>query len=231
MNEYGQRRSDERIGFLFYKNMPKQKYYAVWQGRTPGIFANWEECRRSVEWYVGAQYKSFASHEECKVALRRPSAEYIGTTAKPGAPTASERQKYGTPNIESISVDGACNTVNGWCEYQWVMTSSPETRIFAGWPYADGTNNIVEFLGLVHALRYCQEHELSLPIYTDSITAISWVKAKNARTKQPRTAANMELFVLVDRAVLWLRSSEYKNPILKWETKVWGEIPADFGRK
>lgn len=22
-----------------------------------------------------------------------------------------------------------------------------------------------------------------------------------------------------------------KNPVVKWETKKWGEVPADFGRK
>ncbi len=89
----------------------------------------------------------------------------------------------------------------------------------------------MEFLGIVHALNYCEEHHLSHPIYTDSQTAISWVKAKNARTKQPRTAANFELFNLVDKAVQLLKTKEYKNPILKWETKIWGEIKADFGRK
>ncbi len=211
--------------------MAKQKYYAVWAWRQTGIFWTWEECKKSVEWYVWALYKSFSSHEECKVALRRPSAEYIGTTAKPGAPTESEKQKYGTPIMESISVDGAWNTISGWCEYQWVMTNDTETKILNGWPYADGTNNIVEFLGIVHALRYCKENELTLPIYTDSQTAISWVKAKNARTKQPRNAKNFELFRLLDQAVLWLKQNDYKNPILKWETKIWGEIPADFGRK
>lgn len=110
------------------------------------------------------------------------------------------------------------------------MTDSGE-HIFHCGPYADGTNNIVEFLGVVHALTYCQERQMTLPIYTDSQTAISWVKAKNARTKQPRTAANYTLFNLVDKAVLWLKENEYKNPILKWETKIWGEIKADFGRK
>lgn len=89
----------------------------------------------------------------------------------------------------------------------------------------------MEFLGIVHALNYCEEHHLNHPIYTDSQTAISWVKAKNARTKQPRTAANFELFNLVDKAVQLLKTKEYKNPILKWETKIWGEIKADFGRK
>ncbi len=211
--------------------MAKQKYYAVWKGRTPGVFGNWEECKKSVEGFVWALYKSFSSHEEAKVALRRPAQDYIGTTAKPGAPSQSEIQKYGQPIMESISVDGAWNTVTGWCEYQWVMTDTGE-NIFHCWPYADGTNNIVEFLGIVHALDYCEQHELpTLPIYTDSQTAISWVKAKNARTKQPRTAANFELFSLVDKAVIRLKTHEYKNPILKWETKVWWEIKADFGRK
>lgn len=211
--------------------MPKQKYYAVWEWRTPGIFGTWEECKKSVEWYVWALYKSFASHEECKVALRRPASDYIGNTMKSTEPTPSDLVKYGKPIMKSISVDWAWNTVTGWCEYQWVLTDTGE-NIFLCWPYADGTNNIVEFLGIVHALDYCEQHELTtLPIYTDSQTAISWVKAKNARTKQPRSAANFELFNLVDKAVMRLKTHEYKNPILKWETKVWGEIKADFGRK
>lgn len=210
--------------------MPKQKYYAVWQGRTPGIFSNWEECKKSVEWYVGALYKSFSSHEEAKVALRNNAHDYIGNTQKALPISDNEKKKYGTPDKNSISVDGAWNTVTGYCEYQWVETDTGN-KLFHGGPYADGTNNIVEFLGIVHALTYCQEHELDLPIYTDSQTAISWVKAKNARTKQPRTRDNAPLFLLVDKAVLWLKTHEYTNPILKWETKVWWEIPADFGRK
>lgn len=211
--------------------MAKQKYYAVWAGRDTGIFGTWEECKKSVEGYVWALYKSFASHEEAKVALRRPAHDYIGNTMKSTEPTAVELAKYGKPIQESICVDGAWNTISGWCEYQWVMTNDPETKILSGGPYADGTNNIVEFLGIIHALKYSQEHELSLPIYTDSQTAISWVKAKNARTKQPRNASNFELFRLLDQAVLWLKQNDYINPILKWETKIWGEIPADFWRK
>lgn len=209
--------------------MAKQKYYAVWAGRNQGIFDSWDECKKSVEWYVGALYKSFPSHEEAKVALRSNPHDYIWNNQKTQI-TPIDSQKYGTPIMRSISVDGAWNTVTWWCEYQWVMTDTEE-KIFSGWPYADGTNNIVEFLGIVHALKYCQENNLDLPIYTDSQTAISWVKAKNARTKQPRSEANVKLFLLVDTAILWLKNNEYKNPILKWETKAWGEIKADFGRK
>ncbi|NRH21011.1 ribonuclease H [Candidatus Gracilibacteria bacterium] len=210
--------------------MAKQKYYAVWEGRDTGIFSNWEECKKSVEGYIGAKYKSFASHEEAKIALRYPAHDYIGNATKPAKVSEIDIKKYGEPIMDSISVDGAWNTVSGWCEYQGVITNSGE-NIFHGGPYADGTNNIVEFLAIVHALAYCKEKGLSLPIYTDSQTAISWVKSKNARTKQPRNATNFELFILLDKAILWLKNNEYKNPILKWETKVWGEIKADFGRK
>lgn len=210
--------------------MAKQKYYTVWEWRTPGIFTSWEECKKSVEWYIWSLYKSFSSYEEAKVALKCSAYDYIGNTAKPEKPPESEILKYGKPIMESISVDGAWNTVSWWCEYQWVDTNTGKV-LFNGWPYADGTNNIVEFLAIVHALAYCQEHSLDLPIYTDSQTAISWVKAKNARTKQPRTIENIQLFALVDKAVLWLKKNQFKNSIIKWETKIWGEIKADFGRK
>jgi ribonuclease HI len=69
------------------------------------------------------------------------------------------------------------------------------------------------------------------PIYTDSITAISWVRRKKCNTKLERTNENENLFILVDRAIVWLNSNSYKTRILKWKTKIWGEIPADFGRK
>jgi ribonuclease HI len=76
-----------------------------------------------------------------------------------------------------------------------------------------------------------QKIDSSWPIYSDSRTAIAWVKAKRIRTNLDRTAKNEQLFQLVDRALDWLKSNTWKNSILKWETAYWGEIPADFGRK
>ena len=98
-------------------------------------------------------------------------------------------------------------------------------------PYEDGTNNIVEFLGIVHGLAYCKQNNLMLPLYSDSKTAIAWVRDKRSGTDHPRRATNEKLFKLIDRAVVWLNTNEYVTQILKWETKAWGENPADFGRK
>ncbi len=81
------------------------------------------------------------------------------------------------------------------------------------------------------ALAFLKQQKSERIIYTDSRTALSWVKKKICNTKLERVEKNKSVFELVDRAVKWLQSNNYKTVIVKWETKAWGEIPADFGRK
>lgn len=209
--------------------MSKKKYYVVWVWKQPWIYENWDDCKEQVHWFVGAKYISFPSKEEAETAYKN---EYSNFAGKKIVPTISEqdREKFGHPIKQSITVDGARNTATGKIEYQWVETDTWKL-LFRKWPYDDGTNNIAEFLGLVHALAYCKTQNIDLPIYSDSRTAISWVKAKVRRTKQPKTEKNKELFELLDRATSWLQKNKYSNKILKWETTAWWENPADFGRK
>lgn len=104
--------------------------------------------------------------------------------------------------------------------------------IFHKGPFAEGTNNIGEFLALVHALAHLKKSGMTnVPIYTDSKTAQAWVRNKQVRTTLKKSSQNEILFVLMQRAVAWLKSNQYENKILKWNTEKWGEIPADFGRK
>lgn len=206
--------------------MAKRKYYVVWVGRKTGIFDSWEECKNQVFGFQGAVYKSFESKELAQssfVTGKRP-------IVKRRSSLRSKSVVTGDFIKNSICVDGAWNTATGVIEYQGVLTISGE-RIFHGGPYQDGTNNIAEFLAIVHALAYCKRHGLALPIYSDSRNAIGWVRDKLARTNHARSDRNAELFALIERAVNWLRSNSYENKVLKWETRSWGENPADFGRK
>lgn len=131
----------------------------------------------------------------------------------------------------SWSVDAACSGNPGKMEYQGVVTDS-KALLFHFGPVPGGTNNIGEFLALVHALAQLQkEGKTKLPIYTDSRTAMAWVRKKKANTKLKPTSKNAPLFQLIRRAEQWLKNTKYSNPILKWDTDRWGEIPADFGRK
>ena len=209
--------------------MAKKKYYVVWDGRETGVFDSWESCKEQVAGYPGAVYKSFGSEDQAHEAYYEDSKSHVGNNKKPQL-TAEQKKKYGEPIQESISVDGASSSRGGMSEYRGVHTHNGQ-EIFRMGPFPEGTNNLMEFLALVHALSHCKQKGLQLPIYSDSRTAILWVRNKAIKTKQPRTDKNAKLFDLIDRALNWLKANDYPNHVLKWETKAWGEIPADFNRK
>jgi ribonuclease HI len=209
----------------------KTKFYVVWQGRKTGIFTDWKECEAQIKGFDDAQYKSFESLEEAEKAIHKNYWDYIAKRDAAAKVTYKEPPaNIGKPNINSIAVDAAWNTATGDMEYQgtYLLTGK---RIFLQGPFQDATNNIGEFLAIVHGLAYLQKQGSDLPIYSDSRTAIAWVKKKHANTKLVLTPRNKPVFELLQRAERWLAENKYPNKILKWETEYWGENPADFGRK
>lgn len=209
----------------------KKKYYAVWKGHNTGVFESWDDCKAQIKDFKGAQYKSFLTFEAAKTALKGNYKDYIGK-AKKFKSEFSEAQlkKIGQPNYHSIAVDAASSGNPGKVEYRGVDTKSKK-QLFIQGPFEEGTNNIGEFLAIVHGLALLKKKKSDRIIYTDSRTALSWVKKKNCNTKLERTKKNEAIFELVDRAIDWLKNNSYNTTIVKWETKAWGEIPADFGRK
>lgn len=214
--------------------MPKKakpKFYVVWRGKETGIFKTWADCKDRTQGFPGAQFKSFSSLHAAEEAFATP---YISGSYDRASLvielTEEKRKLVGEPIIPSISVDGAWNTETGKVEYKGVYTDSKK-EVFRSKVYDNGTNNIVEFLGIVHALALCKKEGWNLPIYSDSRIAIKWVKIKQAKTKQLEDDSNRELFSVLRRAEKWLNENTYENQVLKWETRFWGENPADFGRK
>ena len=210
----------------------KIKYYVVWSGTVPGIYDSWAECQKHIHGIEGAKYKSFETKAEAEVAYKGKPGDFIQKNAN-GAKT-TDKNKSGSKkgiNYDSISVDAACSGNPGLMEYQGVNTKTKEL-IFHQGPFPLGTNNIGEFLAIVHALAFFKRQENNqTPIYTDSITAMGWVKKKKAKTNLVQNAKTKALYDLIERAEKWLEVNTYGNPILKWDTVNWGEIPADFGRK
>lgn len=197
------------------------KYYVVWRGHKTGIFDTWDECKKQVENYPSPQYKSFPNLAQAELAFSKSPSFFTKQIASPK-----------NPNIEanSICVDAACSGNPGIMEYRGVDTLSKK-EIFRKGPYREGTNNIGEFLALVHGIAYLTKSKQDKIIYTDSATAMAWVRNKKAKTKLEETTDNTELFTLIQRAENYLRNSNYTIDIRKWDTEHWGEIPADFGRK
>lgn len=212
--------------------MPK-KYYVVWNGVETGVFDSWEDCLQQVKGYKDARYKSFNSREEAIEAYRGNPADHLAIFRGMARQAKPKTDPAFIPGMrpDAIAVDAACSRNPGLVEYRGVAVMTGQELFHVG-PLAEGTNNIGEFLALVHALAWLDKlgrHEV--PVYSDSRTGQSWVRKKKANTNLTPTAANAPLRDMIARAEAWLATHTVMNPILKWNTEEWGEIPADFGRK
>ncbi len=210
--------------------MAKKKYYVVWEGVKPGVYDTWEQCQLSIKGYPNAKYKSFPTLQAAEAALKGNYKDYMGKEVNVALSLKGLKENQPKPVFPALAVDAAWNTATGDMEYRGVDAKTGR-EVFRQGPYHDGTNNIGEFLAIVHGLAFLKQKGSNLPIYTDSMTAISWIRRKQANTKLEKTARNGIVFELIARAEKWLRENTWQNKLLKWETKVWGEIPADFGRK
>ncbi|MFT5102572.1 MAG: ribonuclease HI [Candidatus Latescibacterota bacterium] len=209
----------------------KGKFYVVWSGNPAGIFASWKECQLSIKGVKRAQYMSFPSFSEAKVAYNKGYADYKGKgSSKKKILSAAEKAKYGAPNLYSIAVDAASSGNPGIMEYRGVDTQTKNPLFHQG-PFQQGTNNVGEFLALVHGLAYLKKQKSDRIIYSDSRIAMGWVKKKKCNTKLKKSKKNEDVFELIKRAEYWLKNNSFSAVMVKWETKAWGEIPADFGRK
>lgn len=216
--------------------MGKKKFYVVWTGTEPGIFDNWPDAQVRVKGVPGARFKSFESLEEAREAFAAGPSPFRGSNAEASAPALRLGRKptSGLPSevrLPSWAVDAACSGVPGPMEYRAVDLSNGEVLFHQG-PYPDGTNNIGEFLALVHAIALLRRaQDTSTLVYTDSRTALAWLRDGKAKTTLQRSARNAPIFQLLQRAEQWLKDNRGPYPVRKWETDRWGEIPADFGRK
>ncbi len=213
----------------------KRKFYVVWEGRAPGIYDSWEECKMQVENFPGAKYRSYPTQTEATEAFRGDASEQLALMRKlavrmvPATPV----DYSSNPEIrkDAISVDGACAKNPGPMEYRAVHVGSGK-EIFRIGPLEGGTNNIAEYLAIIHCAALLHKNgDYTTPIYSDSLTARSWIRRRHSKTTITPSAANSRTGELLARADAWIAVNDIVNPLLKWETEKWGEIPADFGRK
>jgi ribonuclease HI len=202
-----------------------KKYYVVWHGLNPGIYNSWAECLAQVKAFPNAKYKAFTSLQEAKEAF---NSNYEFTKSVKSSRKENWRD-FVLPG--SIAVDAACSGNPGDMEYRGIDLDKGVELFHIG-PLASGTNNIGEFLAIVHALAFLKKlQDSKTAIYSDSKIAMNWVKRKEINTKLIFNGENRAIQELISRAIQWLKSNTWSNKILKWDTDLWGENPADFGRK
>ena len=211
--------------------MAKQKFYVVWNGLQTGIFTSWKECERQVKGVEGAKYKSFDTREEAECAYASSPYEYIKVNRSTGQQVNKLHAPDAVLNASAIAADAACSGNPGPMEYRGVYIPNGQ-EIFHYGP-VHGTNNIGEFLAIVHAMALIVREGWQMVVYSDSRNAIKWVNEGTCKTRLAVDEQTRPLFALIARAEAWLADHPAsKRPLLyKWDTDNWGEIPADFGRK
>lgn len=218
--------------------MAKKKYYVVWVGKKPGIYSSWAACQAQTNGFRQAKFKAFTTRGQAEKAYHEGWESYWGkdSTQKETANRKTKQKNTSGATVSSeidynsISVDVGTHGNPGPVEYQGVDTKTGEV-IFSYGPISKGTNNLGEFLAIVHALAYLNKMGSNKTIYTDSQNAMKWVKEKKVATTLKRDETTAEIWHLIDQALNWLHTHSYENKIQKWDTKKWGEIKADYGRK
>ena len=145
----------------------KQKFYVVWEGTETGVFTSWDACKRAISGYSGAKYKSFENKAQAEYAFEGVYEEYVGQDTRDSGLSSEKLKKIGQPNLNAIAVDAACSGNPGLMEYQGVDVKTKETLFKMG-PFEESTNNVGEFLALVHAAAMMKKNQDTRPIYSDS---------------------------------------------------------------
>lgn len=225
--------------------MAEEKYYVVWEGLQPGVYSTWAECQAQVKGVKGAMYKSFKGITRTRAEeifrQEKPDSFYASPTSGKNAKTTKKakstieettalRSQMGI-HPDAIAVDASSQGNPGLMEYRGVVVETGD-EVFHSQVYPQGTNNLGEFLAIVHAMAWMEQQKYYVPIYSDSRTALAWVSKRTPKTTLTPNSTNALLFEHLRRAVVWLNTHDLSRyTLLKWPTEVLGEIPADFGRK
>jgi len=179
--------------------MASKKYYAIAVGRQPGIYELWPLAKAQVEGFAGAVYKGFLSRAEAEAWLahpptRRSAAATRGAHSPTLSPPAPEKTAACRGGV-TIYTDGGARYNPGPGGYGVVILEQDERReLSAG--YRLTTNNRMELMGCIVALRSLKDRHLPVALYSDSSYVVNginkgWAKSwrRNGWLKSDRQPA------------------------------------------
>jgi len=167
-----------------------KKFYVVWQGRETGIFTDWNTCKKHIDKFAGARYKSFPTLAEAEAAFGNNSRAVKSTDASAGSPVKKRAavqtvKTYGSDEIAAMNIDTKIFT-DGGCEPNpgkagsgvAVYRDGVVAELWYGLFNPKGTNNTAE-LNALHQALIMAKNEIgkgkSVAIFCDSKYAIQCI--------------------------------------------------------
>ncbi len=169
------------------------KFYAVKNGYNTGIYNTWEECRKQVNGYGGAQYKSFSRIEDAE--------EYLGVNRQISLFDSPADE----PNTAVAYVDGSYNQDTKAFACGVVIFHNGTERTFSECFHNDDEaqmrNVAGEIRGAMKAMRYCDENNIKeIDIYYDYEGIEKWCTGA-WKTNKDGTAAYKRFYDDVSKRV------------------------------
>lgn len=152
--------------------MAPKKFYAVAKGRKPGIYDNWPEAKGQIDGYAGAVYKGFPSRREAEEWMKNPVLKRIPFSAIPSENTGGDS----IPKDGEITIytDGGSSGNPGPGGFGVVIIINGEKTELSG-GFRLTTNNRMELMGVIAALRELGQTEMPITLYTDSSYVVNGV--------------------------------------------------------
>lgn len=152
------------------------KYYAVRKGKTPGVYNSWDMCKRMVDGYPGAVYKSFKSRQEAE--------EYVG-----GVGNCASEDAQGAPATNYAFVDGSFNVTTSVYGFGGFLVANGERYVLQGSDAQEEMASMRNVAGEIMGSMAAIEKALSLglkelTIYYDYLGIEMWATGGWKRNKK-----------------------------------------------
>ena len=205
--------------------MSTKKFYAVAKGVRPGIYTNWPEAKAQIDGFAGALYKGFPTYKEAEEWLKKPvlrPASAKSGSEHPKSPACSDPRKdplNPDPNRVTIYTDSGSSGNPGPGGYGVVQVYNGQVKEITG-GFRHTTNNRMELMGVIVALRQLEFRDRPVTVYTDSSYVVNgitkgWAKSwrKNnwiKSDKQPAINPDLwsellDLTADLDVAFVWVK--------------------------
>lgn len=165
--------------------MASKKYYAIASGRIPGIYDTWPAAQAQVTGYPGARFKGFSTRAEAEAWIQNPACSYSPEKPLAKAPRPSSSGTSPKSGEVTIYTDGGARYNPGPGGYGIVQIYNGERKELSG-GYQLTTNNRMELMGCIVALRELEHRDKPVTLYSDSSYVVNGIVKGWAKNWQQR---------------------------------------------